>query len=257
MSEARIMVETKDHVALLRLHRPHVLNALNQALVKRLADLLEELDREDGVRAIVLTGGDKAFAAGADIQELAGMDAVDFVNQPYFADWERIRRVAKPLIAAVKGYALGGGNELAMCCDMIIAGESAKFGQPEINIGVMPGAGGTQRLTKAIGKAKAMELILTGRMLTADEALAWGLVNRVVPDAQVEEEALALAGEIARKPPIAVRLAKQAVNRAQELTVEQGLQFEQHAFYLLFSSEDQQEGMKAFMEKRKPQFKGK
>ncbi|MFC7443007.1 enoyl-CoA hydratase-related protein [Laceyella putida] len=257
MSEPCVLVERKGYVALIRLHRPHVLNALNQALMKQLADRMEEMDRDDEVRVIVLTGSDKAFAAGADIQELAGMGPTDFVTQPYFVDWERIRRISKPIIAAVKGYALGGGNELAMCCDMIVAGETAKFGQPEINIGVMPGAGGTQRLTKAIGKAKAMELILTGRMITAEEGAEWGLVNRVVPDEHVEGEALDLAQDIAKKPPVAVRLAKQAINKAQELTLEQGLQFEQHAFYLLFSSEDQREGMQAFIEKRQPEFKGK
>lgn len=257
MSQRSVLVEKDPPVAFVRLHRPQVLNALNQEMMNQLADQLEELDLDEEIRAIVLTGNDQAFAAGADIHELAGLEPIDLVSTSYFAAWDRIRQLSKPMIAAVKGLALGGGNELAMCCDLIVAGESARFGQPEINIGVMPGAGGTQRLTKAIGKAKAMELILTGRMFTAEEGEKWGLINRVVPDEQVEAEALALAQTLAQKPPVAVRLAKQAILRAEEMTLEQGLQFEQHAFTLLCSSKDKQEGMQAFIEKRMPLFKGK
>jgi enoyl-CoA hydratase len=215
------------------------------------------MDRDESVRCIVLTGNEKAFAAGADIQEMADATPVSMVVGQFFADWERIRRVSKPIIAAVNGYALGGGCELAMLCDMIIAADNARFGQPEVLIGVMPGAGGTQRLTRAVGKARAMELILTGKQFTAQEALNWGLINRVVPADQVLEEALNLAREIAAKPPVAVRMAKQAILKAQDLSLEHGLQFEQNAFFLLFSSEDQREGMRAFKEKRKPEFKGK
>ncbi|WP_124728116.1 enoyl-CoA hydratase-related protein [Staphylospora marina] len=257
MSEPLLLVERREAVGLIRLNRPRVLNALNTTLVRELADVMEEMDRDDEIRVIVLTGNEKAFAAGADIQEMAETTPVQFVVKQFFADWERIRRIAKPIIASVSGYALGGGNELAMCCDMIVASETARFGQPEINLGVIPGAGGTQRLTKAVGKMKAMELILTGRMMSAQEAFELGLVNRVVPQDKLEEETMALAGEIASKPPIAVRLGKQAVLKALDLTLEHGLHFEQNAFFMLFSSEDQREGMKAFVEKRKPEFKGK
>ncbi len=257
MNQKLLIIEKMDHVAKIRLNRPKILNALNTEIIKELADVLEEMDQDSQIRAIVLTGNDKAFAAGADIKELAETKPVEFVMKQFFRDWERIRKLSKPLIAAVNGYALGGGNELAMCCDMIIASETAKFGQPEILLGVIPGAGGTQRLTKAVGRAKAMEMILTGKTVSATEALEWGLVNRVVSPDEVENEALKLALEIAGKPPVAVRLAKQAINKAQELPLDHGLNFEQNAFYLLFSSEDQQEGMQAFLEKRKPQFRGK
>ncbi|MBA4602224.1 enoyl-CoA hydratase/isomerase family protein [Thermoactinomyces sp. AMNI-1] len=252
-----LIIEKKDHVVKISLNRPKKMNALNTEIIRKLADTLEELDRDSHVRAIVLTGNEKAFAAGADINELAATKPVEFVLKQFFRDWERIRTISKPLIAAVNGYALGGGNELAMCCDMIIASETAKFGQPEILLGVIPGAGGTQRLTKAIGRAKAMEMVLTGKTFSAAEALAWGLINRVTAPDEVENEALKLAHEIAAKPPVAVRLAKQAINKAQELPLDHGLNFEQNAFYLLFSSEDQQEGMQAFLEKRTPRFRGK
>lgn len=252
-----VLVEKKEQVAILRLNRPEVLNALDTVLLGQLADRMEELDRDDSIRVMILTGNDKAFAAGGDIQEMANATPVDFLNQPFFEAWGRMRKVEKPIIAAVSGVALGGGNELAMLCDMIIATKSARFGQPEINLGVIPGAGGTQRLTRAVGKAKAMEMILTGRSITAEEALDWGLINRVVEDDQLEEEAMKLALEIAKKSPLAVRMAKQAILKAQDVSLEHGLHFEQNAFILLFSSEDQSEGMKAFLEKRKPTFKGK
>lgn len=257
MSQKMLIIEKVDQVAKISLNRPKILNALNTEIIKKLADVLEELDQDSQVNAIVLTGNEKAFAAGADINELAETSPVEFVMKQFFRDWERIRKISKPLIAAVNGYALGGGNELAMCCDMIIASETAKFGQPEILLGVIPGAGGTQRLTKAVGRAKAMEMVLTGKTISAKEALEWGLVNRVVSSDEVENEALRLAHDIAAKPPVAVRLAKQAINKAQELPLDHGLYFEQNAFYLLFSSEDQQEGMQAFLEKRKPRFHGK
>lgn len=257
LNQQLLIVEKADHVAKIRLNRPKKLNALNTTIIRNLAETLEELDQDSQIRVIVLTGNEKAFAAGADINELAGTNPVQFVMKQFFRDWERIRKISKPLIAAVNGYALGGGNELAMCCDMIIASETAKFGQPEILLGVIPGAGGTQRLTKAVGRAKAMEMVLTGKTISAKEALQWGLINRVVSSDEVENEALRLAYDIAAKPPVAVRLAKQAINKAQELPLDHGLSFEQNAFYLLFSSEDQQEGMQAFLEKRKPRFRGK
>lgn len=251
-----IHVDRENQIGIIRIHRPEALNALNTSIMKRIAETMEEMDRDEEIRAIVLTGSDRAFAAGADIKELSETSSVDFVMKQFFSDWDRLRKIAKPIIAAVNGYALGGGCELAMCCDLIIASESAQFGQPEINIGVMPGAGGTQRLTRAIGKTKAMELILTGKSISAQEALSYGLVNRVVAKEDLETEALKLAKEIALKPPMAVRLAKQAVLKSEDLALEHGLQLEQHLFYLLFASEDQKEGMKAFMEKRRPEFQG-
>ncbi len=244
-------------VALIELNRPKELNALNLQLMAELRDALKELDADDKVRVIIITGNEKAFAAGADIKQMAGKSAVDMLMIDQFSTWDQIRKTKKPLIAAVAGFALGGGCELAMTCDMIIASESAKFGQPEIKIGVMPGAGGTQRLTRAIGKAKAMELVLTGRFLSAEEALGYGLVNKVVPTEMYLFEAIALAKEIAAMSPIAAQLAKEAVNRSFETHLDEGLHFERKNFYLTFSSEDQAEGMKAFIEKRKPEYKGK
>jgi enoyl-CoA hydratase len=256
MDQEMLLLERMEPIAKITLNRPKSLNALNSGLMKKLADELEGLDRDEAIRVIVLTGSEKAFAAGADIKELSETKPVDFVMKQFFRDWERIRKISKPLIAAVNGYALGGGNELAMCCDMIIASDTAQFGQPEILLGVIPGAGGTQRLTKAVGTKKAMEMILTGKSISAEEALQWRLINRVVPAEDLEKEALSLAKEIAEKPPVAVRLAKQAVLKAQELPLEHGLNLEQNAFFLLFSSEDQSEGMRAFLEKRKPEFRG-
>jgi enoyl-CoA hydratase len=254
---SNILLHSEPPVLTIGLNRPDVLNALNIALMKELVDALEAADTDDAVGAIVLTGNERAFAAGADIREMADATAVEMLLRDQFARWDRIRRIRKPLIAAVSGFALGGGCELAMMCDIIIASESAKFGQPEIGIGVMPGAGGTQRLTRAVGKAKAMEMVLTGAAIDAREALAAGLVNRVVPVEAYLTEALALAREIASKPPVAVRLAKEAVLKSFDTTIEGGLEFERRNFYLLFASEDQKEGMQAFVEKRKPSWKGR
>ena len=246
-----------DGVALVTLDRPEVLNALDFELIRQLTEALERLDRE-GARAIVITGaGEKAFAAGADIRELATQTPTTLFSGNEFHRWERIKRIGTPLIAAVRGVALGGGCELAMSCDMIVAADDARFGQPEILLGVMPGAGGTQRLTRAIGKARAMELVLTGGMLSAKDAEAHGLVTKLVPAADVVPAALELAARIASMPPVAVRAAKEAVNRAFEGSLEAGLEFERRAFYLLFDTDDAKEGLAAFTEKRKPTWKGR
>ncbi len=247
-----------EGVALVTLDRPKVLNALDFRLIAELTDALEALDRDPDCRAIVITGaGERAFAAGADVRELAVQTPASLLGSDDFHRWERIKRIRTPLIAAVRGFALGGGCELAMTCDLLIAGEGAQFGQPEIKLGVIPGAGGTQRLTRAIGKARAMELVLTGRTIGAREAEAHGLVTRVVPDSEVVSAALALGSEIAAMPPLAVLAAKEAVNRAEEVGLEEGLAFERRTFYLLFGSEDQREGMAAFAEKRAPTWKGR
>ena len=247
-----------DGVALVVIDRPQVLNALDFGLIAALTEILEALDANPECRAVVITGaGERAFAAGADIAELAAQTPTTLTVDDHFHRWERIKRIRKPLIAAVRGYALGGGCELAMTCDMIVAGEDAQFGQPEIKLGVMPGAGGTQRLTRAIGKAKAMELVLTGRNLSAREAEAHGLVTSVVPSDQTVPAALELAARVASMAPVAVLAAKAAVNRAEELSLEAGLEFERRNFYLLFATDDQREGMAAFSEKRKPQWKGR
>ena len=247
-----------DHVALVTLDRADVLNALNYQLLGELAASLEALDADDDVHCIVITGaGERAFAAGADIKEMADQTPVTLTRKNHFARWERIKRIRTPVIAAVRGYALGGGNELAMACDMVVAAEDAVFGQPEILIGVMPGAGGTQRLTRAIGKARAMEMILTGERLAARDALALGLVTRVVPAEETLLAALRLASKVASMPPLAVMAAKEAVNRAYELSLDAGLEFERRNFFLLFASEDQKEGMAAFVEKRHATWKGR
>ena len=244
-------------VALIQLNRPKELNALNTQLMLEVRDTLQQLDKNDKVRVIIITGNEQAFAAGADIKQMADKSAIDMLIIDQFSTWDQIRKTRKPIIAAVSGFALGGGCELAMTCDMIIASETAKFGQPEIKIGVMPGAGGTQRLTKALGKAKSMELILTGRFLSAEEALAHGLINKVVPVEMYLQEAVQLASEIAQMSPVATMLAKEAVNRSFETHLDEGLMFERKNFYMTFASEDQKEGMKAFIEKRKPEYKGK
>ena len=252
-----ILLAAEPPVLTVRINRPEVLNALNVALMRELVEALEAADADDAIRAIVLTGDARAFAAGADIKEMADASAVEMLLRDQFARWDRIRKVRKPLIAAVSGFALGGGCELAMMCDIIVASETAKFGQPEIGIGVMPGAGGTQRLTRAVGKARAMEMVLTGAPIGAREAMEAGLVNRVVPVEAFLGEAMAIARAIAAKPPLAVRLAKEAVLRSFDTTIEGGLEYERKNFYLLFASEDQKEGMKAFMEKRKPEWRGR
>jgi enoyl-CoA hydratase len=257
--EPLVLVERQPEArtALVRLNRPKQLNALNGEVMDRLCDALEELDRDESVRAIVVTGNERAFAAGADIGEMATASPIDMLRSNRIAQWDRVRGISKPVIAAVAGWCLGGGNELAMTLDLIIAAESAKFGQPEISIGIIPGAGGTQRLTRAIGKSRAMEMILSGEPMTADEALRRGLVARVVPDELLVEDALALATTIAARSPVALRLAKEAVNAAWEMSLTEGLAHERRLFYLLFASEDQKEGMAAFLEKRAPEFTGR
>lgn len=245
-------------VALLTIDRPRALNALDFSTIALLVDRLEELDRDPDCRAIVITGaGERAFAAGADIRELAVQTPTSLTTDNHFHRWERIARIRKPLIAAVRGAALGGGCELAMTCDLIVAAQDASFGQPEIKLGVMPGAGGTQRLTRAIGKARAMELVLTGRSLRADEAYAAGLVTRVVPAADVLATALDLAAEIAAMAPLAVMAAKEAVLRAAELPLSAGLEFERRNFFMLFDTDDMREGTAAFLEKRPAVWKGR
>ena len=247
-----------DGVALLVMDRPEVLNALNFAQVEAIADALEALDEDASCRAVVLTGaGNRAFASGADIAELAQQTNASLTASNDFRHWERITATRKPIVAAVRGFALGGGCELAMACDMIVAGDDAQFGQPEIRLGVMPGAGGTQRLTRAIGKARAMEMILTGRIMGAREAEAHGLVSLVVPSEATVPAALELAGRIAAMPPVAVEAAKAAVNRAEELALADGVQFERRSFYGLFDTDDQTEGMAAFTAKRAPAWKGR
>jgi enoyl-CoA hydratase len=257
MPENIIVSKHEGFIATVQLNRPKVLNALNLHLMIELVDALEELDRDPDVRCIVLHGSERAFAAGADITEMAEATPTDMLTRDQFTRWDRIRRVKTPIIAAVSGVALGGGCELTMICDMIVASETARFGQPEILIGVMPGAGGTQRLTRAVGKALAMEIVLTGRMITAEEARQAGLVNKVVPVEFYLETALNLAREVAARPPIAVRLAKESVLKSFDTTINDGLEFERKNFYLLFDTDDMKEGMAAFLQKRKPEWKGK
>lgn len=257
MEFIKVTEQYQPGIALIQLNRPKELNALNPQLMQEVRDTLQQFDKNDNVKVIIITGNDQAFAAGADIKQMAEKSAIDMQVMDQFSTWDQIRKTKKPIIAAVSGFALGGGCEFVMTCDMVIASETAKFGQPEIKIGTMPGAGGTQRLTKAIGKAKAMELILTGRFLSAQEAHFYGLVNKVVPIEMYMHEAVELAKEIAQMSTIAVQLAKEAVNRSFETQLDEGLMFERKNFYLTFASEDQKEGMKAFMEKRKPVFKGK
>ena len=257
MADSLVLVERDGAIAVVLLNRPDQLNALSDELMEELVTALTELDRDEGVRAIVLGGSERAFAAGADIGELAQASAIDLYYQRRIERWDAIRGLWTPLIAAVSGYCLGGGCELAMACDLIVASESAQFGQPETGLGIIPGAGGTQRLTRAVGKALAMDVILSGRRLLANEALAAGLVARVVPNEAWLEEAKGLAREIAEKGPVGTRLAKESVDRAFETTLTAGLEAERRALYLAFASEDAKEGLTAFTEKRKPEFKGR
>jgi enoyl-CoA hydratase len=256
MATTIIRTEVHDRAGLIRLNRPEAMNALNATVMEELTQALETFDKDDGVGAMVLTGDDRAFAAGADIKEMAEASSVEMLLSDRIGRWDRLRRIHKPIIAAVSGWCLGGGNELAMACDMIVASETAIFGQPEINLGVIPGAGGTQRLTRAVGKAVAMEVVLNNRNLTAQEALTLGLVNTVVPVEAYLEEALRLANEIAQRAPLAVRLGKESVNHAFESFLADGVADERRAFYFLFSTQDQKEGMQAFVAKRKPEWKG-
>ena len=251
-----IIVDKKDNVGLLTLNRPEALNALSDQLTNEMTDALQAFEADDEIGAIVITGSEKAFAAGADIKEFAPKSYMDaYFEELITANWEEPTRCRKPVIAAVSGYALGGGCELAMMCDFIICADNAKFGQPEINIGTIPGAGGTQRLTRFVGKSKAMEMILTGRMMAADEAERTGLVSRVVPTEDLLEEALKVAQSIAELSRPAVFMAKECVNRAYETTMSEGVRFERRVFHSLFATADQKEGMSAFVEKRKPKFK--
>ena len=258
MSYENILVETRGRVGLITLNRPKALNALNDALMDELGDALAQFDADENIGCIVLTGSDKAFAAGADIGAMKDWSYMDVYKSGYITrNWERIRSVRKPVIAAVAGFALGGGCELAMMCDFIIAAETAKFGQPEIKLGIIPGAGGTQRLPRAVGKAKAMDMVLTARMMDAAEAERAGLVSRVVPLDKLLDEALAAANQICEYSLPVVMAAKESVNRAYESTLNEGILFERRAFHSLFASEDQKEGMAAFVEKRKPKFRHK
>ena len=256
MAYETLIVEIEDYTCLIRLNRPDAMNALNTRLMAELAEAMTAADRNDKIRCIVLTGSDKAFAAGADVREMAGKSYVDVYFDDLFGpEAEAIARVRKPMIAAVAGYCLGGGCELAMMCDFIIAADTAKFGQPEINLGIVAGMGGTQRLTRLVGKSKAMDMNLTGRFLDAAEAARAGLVSRIVPAAQLRDEAMKAAARIAEKSAVIAMTVKESVNRALETTLREGLLFERRAFHAAFATEDQKEGMAAFIEKRQPQFR--
>jgi enoyl-CoA hydratase len=256
MTPENILVETRGRVGLVTLNRPKALNALNDALMNELGEALATFDADEAIGAMVITGSDKAFAAGADIGAMKDRSFRDvYMGQYITRNWERMRSIRKPVIAAVAGYALGGGCELAMMCDILIAADTAKFGQPEIKLGIIPGAGGTQRLPRAVGKAKAMDLVLTGRMMDAAEAERAGLVSRVVPADKLIDEALAAAAQIAEFSLPSVMMAKEALNRAYESPLAEGMLFERRLFHALFATEDQKEGMAAFVEKRKPKFK--
>ena len=257
MAYETILVETRGRVGLITLNRPKALNALNSKVMEELIDAAEAFDANPRVGAIVITGSERAFAAGADIKEMQPKTFIDVYMADLYSGWERLTRIRKPLIAAVAGYALGGGCELAMMCDFIIAADNAKFGQPEITLGVMPGMGGSQRLTRLVGKSKAMEMCLTGRMMNAEEAERSGLVSRVVPLGELIEDVLEVAGKIAAFSMPAVMMTKEAVNRAYETTLAEGLRSERRAFHSLFALDDQKEGMAAFTEKRSPQFRNR
>jgi enoyl-CoA hydratase len=252
-----VLTEVDGPVGIVTIHRPQVRNALNQQTIAELVDALESFDRESAIRCMILTGDDRAFAAGADISQMVDAGAVDVLEDDNFARWARFRAIRKPVIAAVSGYALGGGCELALMCDLVVASETAQFGQPEVKIGIIPGAGGTQRWARTAGRVRAMEAVLTGESVGAVEAERMGLVNRVVPAGAQMQEAKRLAQLIAARPPLAVRLGKEAVNQAMEVGLGPGLEFERKLFYLLFASEDKREGMRAFLEKRPGRFTGR
>lgn len=252
-----IFTESKEGVGIIRFNRPKALNALSPQLMKEAMAALCAFDAQDDIGAMLITGSDKAFAAGADIKEMSKASPIDMLKSDFIPTFAQIRHIRKPIIAAVSGWCLGGGSELAMACDMVVASETAKFGQPEINLGVIPGAGGTQRLTKAVGKALAMEMVLNDRKLTAQEALKYGLVNYVLPLEEYFDKAFTIAREIASRAPLAVLFGKEAVNKAFETFLAEGLEDERRLFYLLFASEDQKEGMRAFIEKRKAEWQGK
>lgn len=255
-NEVVIVEHPTAGVGLVRLNRPDALNALNEPLMDALMSALEAMDADVSIGCMIITGSERAFAAGADISEMASATPVEMIEKAFIARWERLRGIAKPVIAAVSGYALGGGCELALACDMIVASETARFGQPEINLGVIPGAGGTQRLARTVGKALTMEMVLNNRHLSAQEAERFGLVNRISSVETYLDDAIKLAAEIAVRAPVAVRLAKDAVNMAFETSLQAGLAYERNHFYALFSTNDQKEGMDAFLNKRKPQWKG-
>ncbi len=258
MSYETIVVSKEGMLGIITLNRPQAMNALNQKLVGELISALSEFEKDDSVRCLVVTGSERAFSAGADIKEMSELTTVQMaMTGHFFPLWDKVGRYPKPIVGALSGYVLGGGLELAMSFDVLIASETTQFGQPEIDIGVMPGGGGTQRLTRAVGKSKAMEMILTGKRIGAEEARTLGLVSRVVPKEAYLEEAKKVANDIASKSPIAVRMAKMAVNKAFEMGLTQGVDFERELFYMLFASEDKQEGMDAFIGKRKAEFKGK
>jgi enoyl-CoA hydratase len=252
-----VLSTTDGPVGIVTLNRPKQLNALAGPLMTELVDALEQHDADSNIHAMVVTGGPDVFAAGADIREMADATAVSMLQRNNIALWDRVKKITKPVIAAVAGYALGGGCELAMLCDIVIAGENARFGQPEINIGLIPGAGGTQRLTRIVGKSIAMDMVMTGRMLGAEEAYRRGLAAKVVPQESVVAEAVRLGKELAKRPPISLQLAKEAVTRAFEGRVDDGIEFERKAFYLLFATQDAHEGMHAFVDKRQPTYEGR
>lgn len=252
-----VQEQVAEHIALIQLNRPKELNALNLELMGEIRVALNLLDSNDKVRVIIITGNDRAFAAGADIKQMGGRSAIDMLQIDQFSTWDQIKKTKKPIIAAVSGFALGGGCELVMHCDCVVASETAQFGQPEIKIGVMPGAGGTQRLPKAVGKALAMEMVLTGEFISAERALQAGLINKIVPVELLMDEAIKMAKSMARNSPLALQLAKESVLKSFENSLTEGLYFERKNFYMLFATEDQKEGMAAFVEKREPSFKGK
>ena len=257
MTYNTILTETRGRVGIVTLNRPKAMNAFNLVMLGEVFDALESLDKDENINAIIVTGNEKAFAAGADIKEMAEASYVEMLTAGHVQSWDRIRGIRKPVIAAVSGWALGGGCEFVLSCDMVVASESAKFGQPEITIGVIPGAGGTQRLARLVGKYLAMEMVINNRTLTAQEALQFGLANRIVPVEGYLDAAVSFAEEIASRAPLAVRMAKDAVNAAFETALSEGLAVEKRNFYPLFATEDQKEGMKAFIEKRKAEWKGK